>query len=409
MAFTSKLAELFIEFVTKGVSEFTTALDGVHDKLERIKTGMDQVAKVAAYGFATATASLMGFVRAGTQGTAIGAQFAFQMGVLSRNIAGLFQPEMQKAIDLIRSAVDWLRSLTDQQRANIVRWVEAAAAAALVAIALPRVVAGIILTVNALRALAVAITAGLSATGIGALLPLVGAIISIVSALVVGTEAGRGALGKFLGILSEFAAVVGRLLGPIFSAIGTVVGKITDAFEQVAGPVMAAIDSIAEALQPLFNVVGEIAKAFGDILAGAIRVLAVVVIDILTALRPFISFLAQLASVVLSAVVPVFKAFGAILSGIAKTLAYITGVKINWDTPKHKAPDASGNRRETAQNLGGFENLDAIYNRIAQASVQVGKPVAERQYDVAVASDTKLEQIKGILAGQKPAFSGAKG
>lgn len=405
MAFTSKLAELFVQFVVKGVSDVSNALTGIHTQLDGIKTGMDQVAKIASIGFASASTSLLGFVRAGTQGTAIGAQLSFQMGQLSRNIAGLFQPEMQKAIDLIRSAVEWMRSLTDQQRANIVRWGEAAAAAALVAIALPRVVAGINLAVTALRALAAAISAGLSATGIGALLPLIGAIVSIVTALVVGTEVGRGALGKFFDVLQQIATTVGGLLMPIFEAITGVVGKLADVFEQIAPPIMAALNAIFQALQPLFDIVGQIADAFGDVLASGLRLFTVVLVDVLTLLTPFLSFMAKLASFALSVLIPVFKTLAFILERVAKLLAYITGVKLDFSKPKHEPASPAGNRRENATSYGGFENIDAIYNRIAQASVQVGKRTDEKQLDVQERSDLKLEAIKNILASKKSAFA----
>ena len=95
------------------------------------------------------------------------------------------------------------------------------------------------------------------------------------------------------------------------------------------------------------------------------------------------------------------------LTGIAKTLAFITGQKFNFDTPKHSAASTSGNRRENAQAGGGFESLDAIYNRIAQASVQVGKRVDEQQLDAQQEGNLKLESIKQILSGQKPAFAKA--
>ena len=279
MAFSSKLAELFVEFVVKGSEGVYKSLQTIHEQLGDVKTGMDQVAKIATIGFATASASLLGFVHAGTQGTAIGAQLAYQMGVLSRNIAGLFQPEMQKAIDLIRGAVEWMRSLTDAQRANIVRWIEAAAAAALVAIALPRVVSGIMAAVGAMKAL----TLALSGSGVGILLPIIGAVVSVIAALVAGTEVGRGALGKFLGIVTQIAGTLGRLFGPVFEAVGAVIGKLADVFEQVAPPILDAINSIIEAMQPLFDTIGEVAKSFGDVLAGGIRVLAVVIVDILAA------------------------------------------------------------------------------------------------------------------------------
>lgn len=399
-----KLAELFVEFVTKGVDGTLTAINKVHDSLTGVKAGMEKVATAAVYSWGIASASIAGFVRAGLSGTAMAAQLSFQMNALSRNIAGLFAPEIQRAINLVRSLVEWFRGLTDEQRSNIVRWIEGATVAAGVAILLPRIVSGIQAVILGLRALAVAIAGVEASTGIGAILPLIGAAAAAITALVIGTEAGRGALGKFWDVLKGIAEALGKIFAPIAAGIGAIVEKLTDAFDAIAGPLLEALKGIAEAFAPLGEAIGGLAASVGDVLAGAFKVVAEIVIAALNVMRPFISVLVQIASVVVNVVVVAFKGLALVLESIARMLAFITGV--DFDKVKVGKPEQlTGNRREIAPGTASFGSPEQVYNQIAQASVMLGKSVPEQQLDEQRNGNMTLEKIRALLAEKRPAIA----
>lgn len=101
----------------------------------------------------------------------------------------------------------------------------------------------------------------------------------------------------------------------------------------------------------------------------------------------------------------------ALAAGAAIAAGAIAGLKIGIDKLSDTTKDdkSKGKRGPLAPAGGGMENLDALYNRIAQASAQVGKPIGERQLDATVEGNGKLDAIKNILAGQKSAFSTARG
>jgi len=328
----------------------------------------------------------------------MGQQLGFQMGQLSRQIAGLFTPEIQRATRFVQSLVDWMRSLTDTQRANIVRWLEAGAAAAIVAMVLPRVVSGVMAATTAIRALGLAIASGLSATGIGALLPLIGAIVSVVTALVVGTEAGRGALGRFFSFLSDVAAGFGRVFGPILTGIVGLVNRLTDAFDSTAGAVSDAFSGILDAFAPLGHALGTILDLIGAIAAPLLQIVVLIGSGIANALRPVIYLLSKVVDIVVTILEPAFRGLGLVIEGIAKAIAFITGQKI--DLPKHVKPETPS-RGGVAQAVGGMTSPESIYAQIAQASVQIGKSAQERQLDESRKQTQLLERIKAALGDNR--------
>lgn len=400
-----KLADLFVQFIVKGAGELVEACDKALVHLSGIKTGMDVIGRQATIGMAAATASLGGFIRAGMAGTAMSQQLGFQMERLSRSIAGLFAPELNKAIALVRQLSEWMRNLSDVQRANIVRWIEAAGAAAAVAIILPRIVAGIQATITAVRTLTAAIIAG-EAIISGGILPLVGAFVSALAALVVGTEVGRRGLGSFWDVIQRVGATLAQVLEPAIEGIATIVGRLTSVFDQMAGPIAEAVGEVLATLKPLLDMMPEIYQAVGDFMVAGLKAAAMALIGFLTIIRPFASFVVQVATVLWNVMIPAFKAWAFILEKIARLLAFITGKKMPTEEPgKVQGPDTKKNRGPLAPAAGGFENVDAVYNRIAQASVMLGRTVEEQQLDEQKLGNRILDRIDAKLGNQQPAFA----
>lgn len=90
-----------IEQVTKGVNEFKSQLG----KINEVIMGVGRA-------FTWAQVGLMGFVTAGFAGSAEGELMMISMHELSMEIASIFLPIMEMAIDLVRGLTDWFRSLS---------------------------------------------------------------------------------------------------------------------------------------------------------------------------------------------------------------------------------------------------------------------------------------------------------
>lgn len=93
------------------------------DRLTEFTRKLEAVGTFAGISFGIASASLLGFVRAGLQGTGVGAQLNYQMQVLSREITQLFLPAIRFVIDKLQQVNQWFRSLSGAQQEQYGRWV----------------------------------------------------------------------------------------------------------------------------------------------------------------------------------------------------------------------------------------------------------------------------------------------
>lgn len=90
--------------------------------MERLQKSYQGFHVWAGRAFTVATVGLMGFIRAGLQGTAEGEVLSLRMQELSREIASVFLPTIHKVIDGIHKAVQWFRSLSVEQQDSVQKW-----------------------------------------------------------------------------------------------------------------------------------------------------------------------------------------------------------------------------------------------------------------------------------------------
>ncbi len=218
---------------------------GAMDMLGKLTEGLKKVGEAATVPFVIASAAIGGWVRAGLSGTTMGERLGLQFSLLSREIASLFIPVLEMVIGALQRVTDWFRSLSGETQA-LIGWTATAVVGLLgVATILPRIIGGISAMGNVLSVLAAN--------------PIV-AIVGAIAALLVGTEAGRGALGRLAEAFAPILSAVGRLFGalkPVFDLIGQAVSALADGIASVVGKVADAVESVGDFLGNTGRAVGE--------------------------------------------------------------------------------------------------------------------------------------------------------
>lgn len=146
-----QLAELSVDLIMKGWDTVKTQIKGLKDQCESVKAGIKKVELAATVGFALASASLLGFVRAGLQGTQQGEALGFRWTLLSREIAAIFLPVLTQVVKYLDQAIRYFQSLTREQQDNARKWILVGLGALLLVANLGRVAAAVRLVVAALN------------------------------------------------------------------------------------------------------------------------------------------------------------------------------------------------------------------------------------------------------------------
>jgi hypothetical protein len=186
--------------------ENSTALTLTRERIEKLQESTRAYTAATAIGFAAVTGTIGGFVAAGLHSSAMGQILTLRMQQMSGAVAGLFRPEIQKAIDMVSGLTSWIRNLSEGQRTTLALTLEFAATWLGVSMILSSVLPKLYGTYQGLRTLA---------AGIG----LVKA--AQASAAVVG--AGSAAAGAASAATAGgTAAAATSWLGPLALAIGAV-------------------------------------------------------------------------------------------------------------------------------------------------------------------------------------------
>lgn len=360
IAFTTKLAELFVQFVARDQEIVQAATDAVKGSLDAAKASADAVGKVSAEAFnkagdaAQTSASIItraaagmsaavapvaaalgriregataagaaaqaafgraaltisGFVTAGIAASNAGQIFAFHMERIARAVAGLFGPEIRKVTELIASLAAKLETLSDAQRTSIAHWLGAGAAALAVAVVLPKVVGGIELVIGGVKAL----TAAFAASGWGAILVAVGAVSAAVLGLGAAGEVAQGGLGQLFQAIKPMVDVAKKLFAGFLEIMKPVLAVAAQVFEGLG----RAVQGIMPQLVAAFAVVGQAVQNVIAAVAPLLPQLVAAFSAMLRALAPIIPIMAQLAGTVIEALVPGMQALAGIAVGIAQ-------------------------------------------------------------------------------------------
>ncbi len=343
-----KLAELFIQFTTKGIKEVQNALGNVKANLTQVQDGVQAVGRMATVSFAAATGALVLWTRAGLQNTTQLGAMQGQMERLSRGIASLFVPEINKAIGVIAQAANWFEKLTGAQQENIKRWIESAVAGLGVAMVMPKIVAGLSIVVQGVYGLATAMftlnvasggifkllgmlataLVGLSVGGVVAkeglgglfnrLLPLVETFGRLYEALRPLIEQGlsllSGALlfvGKAIESALPFIQQFGAMMSNAMAEIGAAVGPVLP-------PLLDALKGIFSALTPLLEPIGKLVAALVSMLAPALSIVASAFTALLMIIRPVVKVIADLVGWIMDKLAIALRALAKLLDFASK-------------------------------------------------------------------------------------------
>jgi hypothetical protein len=216
--------------------------------------------RAAGIGFVALTGAVTGFTRAGLGGTVQANRLALEMQLISREVAGIFLPVVDKATDALIKVRDRMQKLTGTQQDSALKWAATAAGAlGFVAVA-PRVIGALIAIKNAALATQAAtlFLGGPVAIAFG----LAGAA--------VGAFAAKALLGqKSVAFLADPLAGLKAKVQELAPAFERLTDKLADAGEKLVkelGP--AAMDSLVTGLQSVVTVVELLTSSIGA-LSGA--------------------------------------------------------------------------------------------------------------------------------------------
>lgn len=378
------LTDLLVKFSVSGESDVAGAMSKVKEGLAGVQVSVSKLDMVFQAVIGRIVAQIEGFARAGLSASAVGQALDFQMERLSRTIAGLFGPEIRKAIDLVAQLNHWIEGLSEKQKANVAHWVEGGAVALAFAAVLPQVVAGATAAAAAIETLTVVLATGEATLGDWA--GLVAVLAGGMTALGAGAIVGQGGLGALWETLKPLLATLQEAGGKIMAAFA----PLLDTFQRVFQAFLPLVDAVgdmagavAELLAPIFEALGEAAILVMNVVEGIVR-LATVVVQVVTAiLKPIIDLVTWL------------------LSKLNDLMAWLEGRALN---AKPKAAEEHGGRGALAPRAGGPESVEAIWTRLAQASVMgtAGKSDAQKQLDKMQEQIDAQHETTDAVKGVKP-------
>jgi hypothetical protein len=377
------LAQQYIEFVARGLDKVEAGMKGLEGRL----TAVSKLADAAKVGFSLLTGVVGGFVTAGLAGTGQAERLGQAMQSLSREIAGIFLPVVEKVIDGIKKVTSWFEQLSGHQQDQIMKWTAAAGAALFMLAIFPKIVTGISAVIGAIRAVTAALAAAGAASGIatGGLTTILGIVASLVAAFIgfgAASEEGFGSLSK--------------LIEPIQAAFG----RITEA----AAPLFAAVDKIGElftrlidsAVGPLNFVMGALADVV-IVFVDALIVLQSVLSPVVDLLVQFLSFASELASKVANFLAPAFEAMVAPLKEAAaflERIGLLSRQQASTKSEPHRKPEGTG---------GQFEDVQATFRRIQSAVFKSDtKRIDERQLEALHEINESIGDVERAIEGLQP-------
>lgn len=327
------------------------AMQLAHERLGRMKEGLEKISGPAAVGFGVLVGGVMGFVRAGLAGTVQGDRLSMAVTMLSQQIASVFLPVVEAVTVKIQALAQWMRHLTGAKQEAIMKWVGVAAAVLGVVMVLPKVVGGIQAVIGIVKLMSTVIAAVGAEAGIasGGILPLIGIIVTAAVALgafMAKTKAGGAALDK----LQETA---GRLVATIMPTLNRLMTTGTQILERLGESVLpvvvAQFEMMASTIEVVFLAVEKLNGALENLEKKS-------------------------------------KFLGAIGRGLAGPLF--------WGGGGPGGKDQAGNRHQVTPNDKGFESAIDTWRRFATAG---SKTPAQEQVSEQKETNKKLDQSNNML------------
>lgn len=213
------------------------------ERLDRITATVAKMRQEWLSAFGAITATITGFATAGVNASSMGDQLSAQFQRLSLAIAGSFAPEIQALINGIRDLADWIANLSDKVKQKIAYWTVMGAGFLAFTVIVPRIVAGVMLIVNAIRALVVQMTVMQALSGPAGWGKLIGGV-AMAAAAIAGLyklhefadgltspgkdKPGRGMAAPKVGGPEDIGAAFSRMNVAALNATAGAIGKSTE-------------------------------------------------------------------------------------------------------------------------------------------------------------------------------------
>jgi len=382
----SALAQQYIEFVARGLDQVETGMRSLEGKL----TAISRLADAAKIGFSALTGVVGGFVTAGLAGTGQAERLGQAMQELSREIAGIFLPVVEKVIEGIKKVTSWFEQLSGSQQDQILKWTAAAGAALLMLAIFPKIVTGATAVIGAIRAIAASLTAAGAASGIatGGLTTILGIVASLVAAFIgfgAVSEEGFGSLSKLIEPIQAALGRIAEAAAPLFTA-----------FDKMGGLFTRLIDSAVGPLTFVMNLLADVIIVFVD----ALIVLQAILSPLVDLFEQFIATAYSLASQIFNFLAPAIGVIVAPLKqavDLLERLGLLSSQQKTTKSEPHRKPDSTGRQ---------FEDVQATFRRIQSAVLKSDtKRMDERQLEALHEIHESIEDVERAIEGLHPIVS----
>jgi hypothetical protein len=317
------------------------------------------------HAFTLLSGSIVGFVAAGLRGTTEGNALAQRMSLISREIAGVFLPVVNKVIDVVTNVLNWFRNLTSAQQDLIMNL----GLGAVAGLGLAKMLAGPLTAAitKVIGVVSLLIEEGFTLnTLLGGIPLVVGLVVSALAGLLIGTREGRQ-------VLHQLAQVSSHAFKQMWEA---------------TKPVFALLKDLWDRLNPI--VIYTFATVIQTVLVPAVTVLSQELLKLINTLDVMADAIREIPGARQAAGVfggPMLDAFGG--EAVKRRLKLLE--EMNKAEDPHRIPTKAG---------GGFEAIAATWNRIQNAANQTA-------YEKETAKNTKrtvdiLEEIRDQRSGPTP-------
>jgi phage-related protein len=280
---------------------FSPLLAGIQQSithLQQLTNVLSNVGSVATRVFLGASAAITGFVK-----TADPQGFQRLQGTLAQisvQIGSIFLPILDKTQKMLEGFLNFLRSLDNEQKSQIARWVQVAGAIALGLAVLPRVISLVSIATGAIKLLGTTL-----AVATGGILPLLATLTAVGAGFALfqsSTEKGTS------GIMSALNPLI-KVFGDLKNAFLPLGASLKPIMESLAGTFTDVVSGIAQAVSTLVPVVVTVFQAL-------IKAVAPVV----DAIRPLVSVFMKLVNEVVSTLAPLISKVAPILIAVGNLI-----------------------------------------------------------------------------------------
>lgn len=388
----------------------STAIGKFQFGLARVQEGLGPFLGMATRGFYALTGATVGWVTAGLRGTQEGAYLAQIFARISREVAGIFMPAVQRLTDWMLKLLGKMEQLTGAQQDQIFGWVKMAAGVlgfGLVADKALKVTSAMAGAMQGLIALGIELN-----VVTGGLFIVIGGLVAGMAAWAVGTQAGREQmvrLGKaVLGLVDRLKELGLRLLARLGPTLSSLFKKITDLVIWLAEAIANIPDATLDQIADTFKTIGEALKLAVDLTKGWLAVMGEV-LKVATRINDALpggkgkNKLLGLATGDVGTIWGIVKAglgrLGLGPRGAAGLAPEDEGIAGQVAAGGLKAIDPSQHRTPTPAG-GGFEALQDTWKRFATAAQKAGAKTDEKR------TADGVEELVGMV---KKAVMGAFG